>query len=248
MTTTADLHTATGAYVLHALPDDELRAFETHLAACEACRDEVAELQATAARLGRAVALSPPGGMRDVVLGRVATTRQEFKLLSGDGARRRTGRLPRLMLAASVAAAAAFGGVAVWQHQEAADARTAVRQAQEREASVADVLAAPDTRLQTGELSDGSVATVAVSRSQDAAALVVSGLPELPTDKAYQAWFIDRGGNPVPAGLLGRDAGQQLTLLDRPVGEATAVALTVEPAGGSPQPTTVPLVSVGLPV
>ncbi|WP_308312798.1 zf-HC2 domain-containing protein [Streptomyces sp. ISL-1] len=112
--------------MLHALPDDELRAFETHLAACEACRDEVAELQATAARLGRAVALSPLGGMRDVVLGRVATTRQEFKLLSGDGARRRTGRLPRLMLAASIAVAAAFGGVAVWQHQEAADAARVV--------------------------------------------------------------------------------------------------------------------------
>lgn len=150
------------------------------------------------------------------------------------------------MLAASVAAAVAFGGVAVWQHQEAADARASVRQAQEREAGVADVLTAPDTRLQRQRLPDGGVATVAVSRSQDAAALVVSGLPQLPADKVYEAWFTG-SGNPVPAGLLSPDAGRQLALLEGPVAEAKAVAFTVEPAGGSPQPTTVPLGSVSLP-
>ncbi|MER5460487.1 hypothetical protein ABT010_07290 [Streptomyces sp. NPDC002668] len=51
----------------------------------------------------------------------------------------------------------------------------------------------------------------------------------------------------MPAGLLSPDAGRQLALLEGPVAEAKAVAFTVEPAGGSPQPTTVPLGSVGLP-
>ncbi|MFD3442898.1 anti-sigma factor domain-containing protein [Streptomyces sp. NPDC058685] len=245
--TTADLHTSTGAYALHALPDDEQRAFVKHLEACEACRNEVAELQATAVRLGRAVAMSPPQSMREAVLGRVATTRQEFTLLQGDETRRRMTWLPRLMLAASVAAAAAFGGVAIWQHQEASEARASVRQAQERMVGVADVLAAPDAQLQTRKLPDGSVATVAVSHRQDAAALVVSGLPQLPTNKVYEAWFIDASGDAAPAGLLSRDAGRQLALLEGPVGEAAAVAFTVEPAGGSPQPTTVPLGSVTLP-
>ncbi|MFE6134191.1 anti-sigma factor domain-containing protein [Streptomyces sp. NPDC056437] len=244
--TTADLHTATGAYVLHALPEDERAAFETHLAACEACRQEVAELRATAARLGLAVAVTPPDAMRDSVLRRTAGTRQEFKLLNSERMRRPAQRLPRLVMAACVAAAAAFGGIAVWQHEEADSARTAARQAEQREASVADVLAAPDARLQTRALSGGATATVAVSRSEDAAALVVAGLPELPADKVYEAWYAG-SGNPRPAGLLQSASGRQLALLDGPVGDATAVAVTVEPAGGSPQPTTVPLGAITLP-
>jgi anti-sigma factor RsiW len=34
---TADLHTLTGAYVLHALSESERAAFERHLADCAAC-------------------------------------------------------------------------------------------------------------------------------------------------------------------------------------------------------------------
>ncbi|WP_181789821.1 zf-HC2 domain-containing protein, partial [Streptomyces phytophilus] len=48
-------HTATGAYVLHALPPAERAVFEEHMALCEACEAEVRELAETAARLGTAV-------------------------------------------------------------------------------------------------------------------------------------------------------------------------------------------------
>lgn len=56
-----DPHDASAAYALHALPEDERLAFERHLEDCEACREEVAELQATAALLGRAAAVTPCG-------------------------------------------------------------------------------------------------------------------------------------------------------------------------------------------
>ncbi|MGW4275741.1 RskA family anti-sigma factor, partial [Streptomyces seoulensis] len=56
--TTMDLHSMTGAYALHALPDDERAAFERHLAGCASCAQEVAEFAATAARL--ALASSAP--------------------------------------------------------------------------------------------------------------------------------------------------------------------------------------------
>lgn len=49
------------------------------------------------------------------------------------------------------------------------------------------------------------------------------------------------------AAHLSRGSGGQLSLLDGPVAGAEAVAFTVEPAGGSASPTTVPLGSVSRP-
>ncbi|MGW6204026.1 anti-sigma factor [Streptomyces sp. NPDC055089] len=270
-----DPHEASGAYALHALPEDERLAFERHLEGCEACREEVAGLQAAAAMLGQAAAVAPPAALRAKVLRRVARTPQDGPVRAreapapprraaaaqepapltpepvpvtstGGRARAPSRRLPRLALAASVAAVLACLGVATWQYREAEDARTAARHGQEHQEEVARVLTAPDVRLETQELRGGGTATVAVSRSEDAATLAVSGLPPLPAGKVYEAWFIE-DGHPVPAGLLSRDPGRRLTLLDGPVDDATAVALSVEPAGGSEQPTTVPLGAVGLP-
>ncbi|MBL0804656.1 zf-HC2 domain-containing protein, partial [Streptomyces albidoflavus] len=75
--TTAELHTLTGAYALHALPEEERAAFDRHLADCPACTTEVAELTATAARLGLAEAAVPPPAMKDQVLRRIGEVRQE---------------------------------------------------------------------------------------------------------------------------------------------------------------------------
>lgn len=57
----ADPHESSGAYALHALPEDERLAFERHLEGCASCREEVAGLQAAAALLGQAAAVTPCG-------------------------------------------------------------------------------------------------------------------------------------------------------------------------------------------
>src|SRR5688500_12449230 len=72
----ADVHALAGAYALDALPSDERAFFERHLAMCEACRNEVAELTETAARLGSAAAVAPPPALRDRVLAAANVTRQ----------------------------------------------------------------------------------------------------------------------------------------------------------------------------
>ncbi|MEV7829077.1 anti-sigma factor [Streptomyces subrutilus] len=69
--TTESMHEATGAYVADALSAGERAAFEAHLGTCPDCAREVRELAATAALLGRAVAVSPPPGMREAVLSRI---------------------------------------------------------------------------------------------------------------------------------------------------------------------------------
>ena len=56
---------AVGSYLLEALPEDERRGFEAHLATCEACRREVADLQIAADTLPlAAVQVGPPGPTR----------------------------------------------------------------------------------------------------------------------------------------------------------------------------------------
>ncbi|MGA4837363.1 anti-sigma factor [Streptomyces sp. G45] len=239
--TTADLHTATGAYVLHALGPAERARFERHLAACDPCAQEVRELAATAERLGLAVAAAPPVHLREQVLRRIATVRQEPPRTSVRGRAGRWARaLPRMALAACLAAAVTLGGVAVWQYRSAQDAQDQARQTREQAAELTAVLAAPDARTSTGKLTDGATGTVVVSRSMDRAAFLASKLPALPDGKVYQLWF-DDGGKMRAAGLVRDPDTSSATLLDGPLGNASGMGVTVEPAGGSEQPTTAPL-------
>ncbi|MFJ3701534.1 MULTISPECIES: anti-sigma factor domain-containing protein [Streptomyces] len=255
--TADDPHASSGAYVLHALPDEERRAFEAHMADCESCRREVAELRETLALLGRASAKTPPDALRERILGEVAVTPQDPGPRSdgprstsprngGRRGRRSPARALRLALAASVAVILVCLGLAGWQHREASDARAAAHRAEQRQATLTKVLTAPDVRLASQGLASGATASVTFSRSEDSATLAVSGLPRLPEGRTYEAWFMDNG-TPVPAGLLSRDPGRQVTLLKGTLDNASAVALSVEPSGGSSSPTTVPLGAVDLP-
>ncbi|NUK73831.1 anti-sigma factor [Streptomyces lunaelactis] len=244
MSSTADLHTLTGAYVLHALAPDERAEFERHLQMCPACTQEVRELAETVGRLGLAVAVTPPPALKQRVMRQVSTERQDPPRVSR---RARPGRaLSRFALAACLAAAAGLGGVAVWQHQEVQDARQEAQRSQRHAEELASVLSAPDARVTTGKLTDGATGTVVVSRARNKAAFLASGMPKPPQGKVYQLWFSD-GGKMRPAGLMDPAAATSAVLMDGPVGAAVAMGITVEPAGGSPQPTSDPLALLNFP-
>ncbi|MEE1800096.1 MULTISPECIES: anti-sigma factor [unclassified Streptomyces] len=248
--TTADLHTLTGAYALHALAPEERAEFERHLEACHACSQEVRELSATAARLGRAVAVTPPPALKEQVLRRIAAERQDppkvthRQARSGGGGRGRA--LSRFALAACLAAVAGLGGVAVWQNQEARDARQEARAAQRHSEELTAVLAAPDAQVATGGLTNGATGSVIVSRARDRAAFVATGMPKPPSGKVYELWYND-GGTMRAAGLLNPATGSASVLMDGPVDGASGMGITVEPAGGSEQPTSTPLALMNFP-
>ncbi|MET9039418.1 anti-sigma factor [Streptomyces mirabilis] len=246
---TADLHTLTGAYALHALSDEEREAFKRHLAVCEPCAQETAELSATAARLGLAVSLTPRPVLREQVLRRISTVRQEAPrepVLSRSGRALRGRLLSRWALAACLAAAAALGGATVWQHQRAEDALEQARQAEHGTDQIAAVLAAPDARTRAAKLSGGATGTVVVSDSQDRAVFVVSGMAHPPRGKVYQLWF-DDGGTMRSAGLMDAARSDQAVLMRGAVDGASGMGITVEPAGGSEQPTSTPLALMSFP-
>lgn len=71
----ADIHGLVGAYAVDAVDDHERTAFEAHLAECPECRAEVSSLREAAAHLAVLAETAPPSGMRDAVLGRIATVR-----------------------------------------------------------------------------------------------------------------------------------------------------------------------------
>ena len=76
--------------------------------------------------------------------------------------------------------------------------------------------------------------------------LTASNLPPLAPGQTYQMWVIPKGSaTPSPAGLFqaGTD-GTALHVLPGPIDPASlgAVAVSVEPAAGSPKPTTQPII------
>jgi len=53
-------HESVALYALGALDEPDCQLFESHLASCEACRDDLESLTAVAAALAFAIAQAPP--------------------------------------------------------------------------------------------------------------------------------------------------------------------------------------------
>ncbi|MGV9279828.1 anti-sigma factor [Streptomyces sp. NPDC003730] len=247
--TTADLHALTGAYAVHALDDEERAAFERHLGTCDACEQEVAEFTATVGRLALASTVRARPAMREQVLQRITSVRQvaprTAPLERARGGVKFGQRLARWALAACVTAVAAFGGAAVWQYERAQDARHEAAQEQRRVEDLAGVLAAPDAKSRSSRLAGGT-GTLVVSASRDRAVFMASNMAAPPRGKVYQLWFADRG-RMRSAGLMSPGGGSQAVVMQGAVGGASAVGVTVEPAGGSEQPTSRPLALLDVP-
>lgn len=240
---TADVHALTGAYVLDAVSDDERVEFERHLAECDACRQEVAELRRTATRLGQAAATEPPPAMRSLVLSRISEVRQLPPESSVVPLRRPTRRTVALRLSVAAAAvllvATTVLGVLVARQQETLEATRA--QAEE----MSRILRSGDAQVLTLDGGDGGRMTVAMSRSLDSMLLLADGLEDPPNGHAFQVWALD-GPTARPAGFLDPADGRA-TLSVSGIRDADEIAVTVEPAGGSRRPTEPKVMEVDLP-
>ncbi|MFD3477771.1 anti-sigma factor domain-containing protein [Streptomyces sp. NPDC058695] len=241
----SDPHSSAGAaYALDALDADERAAFEEHLATCPDCRQEVAEFAATAGRLALASGVNPPPELKQSVLQQITRIRQEPPRTEPEPqVARSSGRsalwMRRWMLAACIVAAA-LGGAAIWQHQEARKAQNQADRAQAGAARMAAVLGAPDATAHATSLPDGARGVVVASKSQNRAVFTASGLTTPPEGKVYELWFDDHG-TMRPAGLLNPGRSNQITLMDGALDQAGGVGITVEPVGGSKTPTLPPV-------
>ena len=232
-----DIHKLTGAYAMDALDDLERARFEQHLASCEDCRAEVAELRETAALLAETVAVTPPASLRDSVLAGISQVRPLAPEVStsptsetGRPAARGRGWIP-FLVAAALALIVGIGAAVTqpWAGSDDVDRLTAAEQ----------VLQAPDAEQVSVDLGEAGRATLTRSKSHDRAVITTEDMVSAPTGKDYELWFID-GDEIVSAGLM-PDVPDQTVVLDGSAGGAAAVGITVEPDGGSDQPTTDPI-------
>ena len=241
MTTDHD-HALSGAYAVDALDAAERVRFEAHLRTCADCRAEVDELREAAALLGLDDEVAPPPALRDDVLAGIERirplpplTRQEPGGATVLPLRRRLplGRRMPLLVAAAAAVVLLLGaGLAVVRPWT--DDRSAAPTAAER------ILAAADATRVEKSFPDGSRATVVLSRSQGKALIRTRGMAPAPSGKVYELWLQTPAGAMVPAGLM-PDRPDTTYVLNGDASQATGVGITVEPDGGSPQPTSPPL-------
>ena len=133
-------------------------------------------------------------------------------------------------MAAATVAVLAIGGFTVWRQVTSDPTR-----------AIADrVLAAGDATRTAKRFPDGATATIVRSASLHKAVLITSKMPSAPNGKVYQLWLQDPTGHMASAGVM-PPGGDQVVVLDGDASKATGAGITVEPTGGSGQPTSDPI-------
>jgi anti-sigma-K factor RskA len=228
------------AYALNSLSEEERQEFERYLSENPSERAEVDELSSIAALLALAPQEEePPAKLRRDLMSRVRSE------ASGDGAvadagrgASRTGRasgarggwIQRLFGARGIATAAAAAlliGLAVWN----ISLQSEVRDLRDFQMSSYKLQSSGEAEAAQGQV---------VKIGDQGAMLVAADLPKLPADKTYEMWSI-KDKTPRPCGLFEAGSGVAIEGIDGPISGAEQFAVTVEPKGGSDQPTTEPI-------
>jgi anti-sigma-K factor RskA len=204
-------------YALHAVSDAERAAIDRQLAAApasvvEAFREEVGKGMVG---VWSQPTSPPPTRVRAAVLAAVQS----------DAAVRRS----RWRTAVLAAAAAIVVGLAAF------GAGIAMRPSS-KPTMAEQIMAAPDVRTVSGQLAGGT-ATVLFSRGMNAGVLVMNNVPPPSQGTVYQMWLLGDKG-PTSAGTMNTAAvAPSTTDTLTNLGNSSALAFTVEPGNGSPQPT-----------
>lgn len=261
-----------GLYVLGALEGDEERRVADHLATCPHPHPEIAELggvvpalasltepveappelkarvmEAYRRDMAAATASRPasPSAARPTSM--PASSTRVWDMPDAPAQRAPAQRAPQAAWLGWVAAAVAVMLVAVvgaWGLR----AQSRADQEAQRAATMAEalqVLGAPDSEvaLLRGSGDAAAASGFAAFSVAGQGYVVVTGLPQLPVDLAYQAWYLV-DGQPVSAGLMELDSdGFGLLARIPPHAGTDTIALTRERAGGVDAPTGAPIVA-----
>jgi anti-sigma-K factor RskA len=220
-------------YVLGAIAADEVSPVRAHILACDECLAEAESLSAVTTSLALAAEpVSLPEGFSDRVLTRIRSERAA------------PAPRPRRFRFASLVPAAVAGVVALLLAVALLDARSDV--AREREA-VAAVLSGTEGVRLAGE---GNAAGRMVA-TDEGGLFVAAGLRETPEDRTYQLWLLEgscatgpsEDCETVSAGTFDITEGVAIVETTHSPERFEGAAVTVEPEGGSAEPSTDPVIS-----
>ncbi|SDU71921.1 anti-sigma factor [Gordonia westfalica] len=259
---------------LNALSVDELHDIETRVAAApedfrELFAKQVRATREAMAAISAATATPPPPSLRDRVL---AAARAEAGLDTpptpdvapspgvpiiekpaveapeageppADLDTRRTGRSRRFTYLTAAAVAAIAVGALGWaiglSNSDEPSAPAPVASPAEQ------VFSAKDLRSTSAPVATGS-ATVYLAQSADSAVLVMNSVPPPKPGTVYQMWLVGPGGTRSAGTMTDEDVEPVTTAVLSGINTADALAFTVEPPGGSAQPTSAPVAQLSL--
>lgn len=224
---------AAASYLLGALPDAERTAFEAHLEGCSECRADMEQLRVAAEALPVAAPpMRPPPALKARIM---AEVEREAALLRSAGPeadrpaprekrRRWSFRLPTPAVAALACATLLVG------------------------LGVGALLFGGGSGGQTIQFEKGKTLSANASAELDVSGnsgmLVARGLPEPGSGRVYQVWVQRDGGPPEPtAALFTPRADGSATASIPDMKDVDTVMVSSEPSGGSPQPTTNPILT-----
>jgi anti-sigma-K factor RskA len=221
-----------GAYLLGALEPDEAAAFESHLAGCETCRRDLADLRVAADALPMSVpVVAPPPALKGRIM---AVVEREAELLEAGGRdadrpapvahprRRWLDWLSRPAVALACALLLLAGG------------------------ALAGVLASGGDETRTVVATTAAPgADVRLEIRDDSSMLVAQNMPAPPRGRIYQVWLKRPGRDPEPTSVLWstRSDGSAEVAVPGSLDGVEAVLVTDEPLGGSEEPTVQPVIS-----
>lgn len=162
-----------------------------------------------------------------------------------DLAEHRRKRRPWVAWGAAAAAivAVAVLGVNAWQlQQDQNELEEKLASTQQQLDDSARLMEAGDLRTSTADLPQGGSVTVFSSEKEQLIRFTPRDVTAAPAGKSMQMWVIGDKG-PESVGLL---TGKPVTIADEPFSSGSLFGITVEPAGGSKQPTTDPIVAIDL--
>jgi anti-sigma-K factor RskA len=224
------------AYVLGALPEEERLEFEQYLVTRPDLQEEVEALGTVAGLLAFSPQeQEPPPELRRRIMATVKaesvhphTSRRSWLAGLWDAA----GIRDLALAAAAMLVIGLFSWSMLLQGE--------VRDLQGRVQSLQSQPQGPQVIALGGVGTKQGARAELVTLEGDRAVLVAENMPPVPEGKTYQIWVI-KGDTPQPSGLFEPKGDSIAAVVENPVEGADAVAVTVEPKGGSKKPTTDPL-------
>jgi len=226
------------AYVLGALPEQERRELEEYLAAHPERQAEIDELGNVASLL----ALSPPEQepspeLRRSIMAVVEAQRPPARTRSWLAGVKELLSVRNLTLGA---AALLVIGLFSWN-------MLLQGQVQDLQGQVASLQDSQQSRMValagTGAAQRAEAEVILLKGHK--AVLMAEDMPRVPENKTYQIWVIE-DDVPQPSGLFEADGDTVAAVVEKPLDEDDVIAITIEPNGGSQQPTTDPMLTAKL--
>ena len=226
-------------YVLGALEQEETAAIDEHVRTqCAHCLQQIQDATVvTAAMCGIAEPVEPPARLRKRVIAAVKPEPPQRNWL--------------FALTGFSAACAALLIFALWTGNSVRSYRAQVADLQAERSQLREavqILSRSETKTVQYGLADQPHGRVFVNRNRGIV-FVGSQLPALASNRTFQLWLIPAKGAPESAGVFRPNAtGDFVNVRREPVDTSRihAVAVSVEPPGGSPAPTTKPILIVPL--